>query len=73
MGPHQQVTDSFLVSSIPMYPLRINVATGFSWEEEVGKPQALTGSHLSHEKKKKLLLSMKYWLFNRDPTYNGFL
>ena len=32
----------------------------------------LLGGDLSHERKNSYILSMKYWLFNRDP-YNGLL
>ena len=32
----------------------------------------LVSSHLSHGQKTRTLLSMKYWLVNRDP-YNGLL
>ncbi len=34
-----------------------------------GRKKTPWGFQMSHEKKKTALLSMKYWLFNRDPYF----
>ncbi len=39
----------------------------------IGIFRGIHGRKLSHQKKKTALLSMKYWLVDRDPYYNGLL